>query len=53
MPPSTQLPPLAQRLPSFDARDYTPEIEATIERSRLSKQETFVHTRSSMTKYAA
>jgi hypothetical protein len=37
LPPSTQLPPIAQRAPSFDARDYTPEIEATIECSRLSK----------------
>jgi hypothetical protein len=37
MPPSTQLPPLAQRAPSFDARDYLPEIEATIECSHLSK----------------
>jgi hypothetical protein len=37
LPPGAQLPALAQRAPGFDRPDYKPEIEATIECSRLSK----------------
>jgi hypothetical protein len=37
LPPSTQLPPLAQPVPNFDPRNHTPEIESTIACFRLSK----------------